>query len=884
MSEDIGIGAKIALDMSEFGGSISKINQGMSLIKARFAEASTSLGAFASDSDRLSVRQQELVAKIEQQQKAVQLLQEAYEKASSGEEKDADQANILAKQLLNAQTSLNKMNSDLQKTSKELDSQPSRWSKLKGSIESATSGTSKLQSAFGSLKGTLAGMAMGAVAGFSIEEIVKDADSASKNLAQMSAVLKSTGDAAGMTQEELVGLAESQSKVTTYSAETTEAAENMLLTFTNIKGNVFPQTIKATEDMATAMHMDATSAAQTLGKALNDPASGLTRLTRVGVTFTDAQKKQITAMEKAGNTAGAQRIILQELEREFGNSAVAAGKTLPGQIQIMQNSLKSSGVTIETALMPIATETMPAITKGVQDIAQSVEQHKEQIAGAVKEISTLVTGVFQFAESHGPLVKGVLIAVAGGYTLIKGTVAAANAVSTIRNGLEAIGIVKSGAAAAATGAEAAATEGATAAQTGLNVAMLANPIGIIILAIGALVAAFIILWNNCKGFRDFWISAWNGIKTGFSDVVNFIRDDWKQLALFLIDPIAGALALLYKNNPQFRAWADNAGASIKQGFTDVVHFFENLPAEALQWGKDMIGGLVSGIKGAIGDVQGAVTGVADKIRSFLHFSVPDEGPLSDADTYGADMMQTMGENITANKGYVVDATAGVASDMENALSGDTVVESQTAGAAATTAQKSVSSTAAAAGNSDAPTVQETAEDTAVKDVTSSLNLLDTAVKTVTADESDADTATKNITNSITGADSALKSATDSVTTGVKSTMDDLDQIGNKIKSATSIIEQLGTAVTGAVSKIESVAAQATASIQEKAASVAKASSTAMASSKTAASKASAESSAKKTTSETRKTTQININGDVNVADKGSKNATLQQLQFLAVVN
>ena len=195
----------------------------------------------------------------------------------------------------------------------------------------------------------------------------------------MDAVLKSTGSAAGMTKQQLSDLAAAQAKVTTFSAGTTKEAENMLLTFTNIKSNVFPQTIKATEDMATAMHMDATDAAKALGKALNDPAAGLSKLTKQGVTFTAAQKEQIKAMQKAGDTAGAQKIILGELEKEFGGSAKAAGQTFTGQMQIMQNNLKSAGTTIMGALMPIVSNLMPSLVKGAQGLAAEIIAHKGEI-------------------------------------------------------------------------------------------------------------------------------------------------------------------------------------------------------------------------------------------------------------------------------------------------------------------------------------------------------------------------------------------------------------------------------------------------------------------------------------------------------------------------
>ena len=77
-------------------------------------------------------------------------------------------------------------------------------------------------------------------------------------------------------------------------------------------------------DLAQAMGGAPKDAAIQLGKALNDPIKGISALTRIGVTFTDEQKAQIKTMQEAGDMAGAQGVILAELNKEFGGSAQAA--------------------------------------------------------------------------------------------------------------------------------------------------------------------------------------------------------------------------------------------------------------------------------------------------------------------------------------------------------------------------------------------------------------------------------------------------------------------------------------------------------------------------------------------------------------------------------
>ena len=146
----------------------------------------------------------------------------------------------------------------------------------------------------------------------------------------------------------------------------------------------------------------------------------------------------------------------------------------------------------------------------------------------------------------------------------------------------------------------------------LNTTMLANPIMLIITAITALVAAFIYLWNNCDGFRQFWIDLWEKIKEVFNKIKEFIT-----------------------------------------GFAK----------NAFEWGKDLVMGLVNGIKNCIGAVGDAVKSVADKIKSFLHFSVPDEGPLTEYESWMPDFMKGLAKGIEKSKGLVADAVDGLAADM-----------------------------------------------------------------------------------------------------------------------------------------------------------------------------------------------------------------------------
>lgn len=95
-------------------------------------------------------------------------------------------------------------------------------------------------------------------------------------------------------------------------------------------------------------------------------------------------------------------------------------------------------------------------------------------------------------------------------------------------------------------------------------------------------------------------------------------------------------------------------------FRDAV---KSMAIQAVTWGADLIQGLINGIKSKIGAITEAVSGVASKIKSFLHFSVPDEGPLTDYETWMPDFMKGLAAGIERNKHLVTDAVRGLAGDM-----------------------------------------------------------------------------------------------------------------------------------------------------------------------------------------------------------------------------
>lgn len=184
-----------------------------------------------------------------------------------------------------------------------------------------------------------------AIAGVSLAlgKFLKDSLTAFKEsqdaITQTNAVLKSTGGIAGVTADQVDQLSKSLQKTTRFSDEAVREAENLLLTFTKVGKDIFPQATETILDMSTALGQDTKSSAIQLGKALQDPILGVTALRRVGVNFSAAQRDVIENLVKTGREAEAQALILKELQTEFGGSAKAAGETFGGQVDKLKNQL-----------------------------------------------------------------------------------------------------------------------------------------------------------------------------------------------------------------------------------------------------------------------------------------------------------------------------------------------------------------------------------------------------------------------------------------------------------------------------------------------------------------------------------------------------------------
>ena len=165
------------------------------------------------------------------------------------------------------------------------------------------------------------------------------------------------------------------------------------------------------------------------------------------------------------------------------------------------------------------------------------------------------------------------------------------------------------------------------------------------------------IWNGIKntittimnGIKNTVTTAWNNIKSAVANAANAVKTGVANAFNAMMNGIKNICGNIY--------------GVVKGGFDKAVGFIKGLASQAFQWGADFVGGIVNGIKSMIGKVGEAVSSVADKIRSFLHFSVPDEGPLTDYESWMPDFIGGLAKGIEKSRGMIEQAMQGVAGDM-----------------------------------------------------------------------------------------------------------------------------------------------------------------------------------------------------------------------------
>jgi len=208
---------------------------------------------------------------------------------------------------------------------------------------------------------------VGAIVNFG-KQCVKSADEANRSFKVLENTIKVTGAESWTSAEELDKMAKAYAETTNFADDQVKHMESVLLGFKNISGETFKDATDAVLDMAEVMGMDLTSAAQTVGKALDDPVKGLDSLRRQGFYFTEEQKEELAQLVKNGKQMEAQKIILNELATVYGGAA-KAGQSAFAKLQHAMDNFREN---IGNKLLPVVNQVMNAIANAMTNIVKVI--------------------------------------------------------------------------------------------------------------------------------------------------------------------------------------------------------------------------------------------------------------------------------------------------------------------------------------------------------------------------------------------------------------------------------------------------------------------------------------------------------------------------------
>ena len=233
--------------------------------------------------------------------------------------------------------------------------------------------------------------------------------------------LKNVGARSG-DLERLQKVASDLGEATLFNENDFRKGFGLLTSFGNIGTSNYERVAKAAADVAQTSGTDVSSAFMQLAKALNDPAKGLTALSRSGIQFSEDQKAVIESMVEAGNVAGAQNLILQELEKQYGGNSVAAAQGLAGALDTLGEKFYdlqvALGENIAQVLQPLI-QGLTALVGFISGLPEPVQTFIVALGGltialtALGGVIAIGAPIFSALAGLGPILAGIPALIAG---------------------------------------------------------------------------------------------------------------------------------------------------------------------------------------------------------------------------------------------------------------------------------------------------------------------------------------------------------------------------------------------------------------------------------------------------------------------------------------
>lgn len=243
--------------------------------------------------------------------------------------------------------------------------------------------------------------------------ITRNTIHAHHELAQLDAILESTGSAAGYTRAQLLAMAEAMSQRSTFSAGAIVEAQTRLLSYSGILGENIPRAMQAVIDQSARLGISVTQSAEVIGRALESPAKAAAALAQqgFGAAFTKEVVGTIDALVRAGREADAQVMILEILEESYGGAAEAARDTFGGALVALKNTLAD--------LLTGGDGSLDEATKGVNDLIDALNDPRvrdgfgDLVEGAIGATTALIDFVNWSREAYSAAQEWLNLQVGG---------------------------------------------------------------------------------------------------------------------------------------------------------------------------------------------------------------------------------------------------------------------------------------------------------------------------------------------------------------------------------------------------------------------------------------------------------------------------------------
>ena len=658
-------------------------------------------GKLASIETQLGKNSQE----YKDQEKVVNDLQKQYDESTTAQDKNKKSLSQLAVQMNNAQADVNKTAKEIDNLGKESDDSSKQVKNLSNNMNDADDASKKLGDGFTVLKGTMANLASQAISkivdGF--KELVGGAVDYQKSMEyyttsftvmtgsadKASETIKKLADIGATTPFDMPQLADATSLLMNFGFSADDAVDSMMMLGDISQGNAdkLNSIARAYGKMNSAQKVTLEDINMMIDAGFNP--------------LQEISEKTGESMQSLYDRISKGKMSVDEITESMKRSTSEGGKyfqsmdeqsqTLEGRLSTLSDTVNSKlGEALQPILQKAADEWIPNITNAIDNM------DVDSVVSVIDDIVSGVGDLFGFIMDNGDMIISLVAGI--------GTAMLTWNVASMINGVVT-----------AVQAYQAANEGATIAQTLLNGVMNANPIMLVVTLLAGLAATIVTLWNTNDGFRNAVINVWNAFKdtvgNAITSVGGFIDNliSWFQalpgrIGAFLSEVIgnvqnwasnmvsrastAGSnfvssvvsfisglpsavwnwLSSALNNAWNFASQLAQAGANAASGLvSNIIGTISGLPEQLYNWGVDMISGIANGIKSAIHKVTSVVSDVAGKIKSFLHFSRPDEGPLAEYESWMPDMVDGLSDSLAKASPKLINQTEALASGMSDAF-------------------------------------------------------------------------------------------------------------------------------------------------------------------------------------------------------------------------